>query len=148
MDAGDGASFTGNRVDPVPVPGTSKSVHYRGARNLDATLDELFAHHGLKNATQVIVTGGSAGGLSTFLHLDHVAERVRVYAPLAKVVGKPVCGFFLDHGNDGFDKPNVTYPLRVRVSTRDILRYRYQMLLQIGTRLYFAHDTHTHDPQR
>ena len=26
----------------------------------------------------------------------------------------PVCGFFLDHGNDGFAPPNVTYTLQMQ----------------------------------
>ena len=44
---------------------------------------------------EVIVTGGSAGGLSTFLHLDHIASRVP--NTTARVVGKPNAGFFQDN---------------------------------------------------
>lgn len=42
-----------------------------------------------------MVTGGSAGGLSTFLHTDRAAARV----PKAKHAGAPVVGYFLDHDN-------------------------------------------------
>lgn len=114
MFYGDGASFTGYREQPWPVPGTNASLWFRGIRNLDATLDALFAHYGMDQAELIVLTGGSAGGLSTFLHLDHVAERASVSAPAARVVGEPVCGFFLDHGNDGFAPANVTYPLQMQ----------------------------------
>lgn len=115
MYYGDGASFTGYRADPWPVPGNaSASLYFRGIRNLDATLDALFATYGMDQAELVILTGGSAGGLSTFLHLDHVQERVTQHSPTARVVGEPVCGFFLDHGNDGFAPANVTYTLQMQ----------------------------------
>ncbi len=97
----DGGSFSGNVADPVPVPGRAgRFVHYRGLRNLDATLDYAFEHLGLDRATELVVTGGSAGGLSTFLHLDHIAQRMKLSAPsCALVTGAPVVGYFLDHPN-------------------------------------------------
>eukprot|EP01047_Picozoa_sp_COSAG01_P048819 COSAG01_NODE_4783_length_4747_cov_3.078959_3_plen_340_part_00 len=95
----DGGSFSGNVAEPVPVPGEpGKFVHYRGLRNLDATLEYAFAHLGLGLATEVVVTGGSAGGLSTFLHVDRIAQRVKAGAKDCQVVtAAPVVGFFLDH---------------------------------------------------
>ena len=93
------------------MPGTSSSLYFRGVTNLQSTLDLLFAQYSLGKATQMIVTGGSAGGLSTFLHVDAVAARL---GPAVRTVGKPVCGFFLDHGNDGNQPPNVTYTLEMK----------------------------------
>ena len=92
-----------------------KYVHYKGLRNLDATIDYAFAHLGLEKATEMVVTGqrkpqrpaahpppvqrrrhahrstaptalhlsagGSAGGLSTFLHVDRIAARMQKGAP-------------------------------------------------------------------
>lgn len=104
----------GYREEPWPVPGTNASLYFRGIRNLDASLDALFDNFGMDEAEFVILTGGSAGGLSTFLHLDHVQQRVAARAPNARVVGQPVCGFFLDHGNDGFAPANQTYPLQMQ----------------------------------
>jgi len=89
----DGASFTGYREQPWPVPGTNSTLMFRGIRNLDASLDFLIAKYNINKASLLVLTGGSAGGLSTFLHLDHVAARL----PGVRVVGEPVCGFFLDH---------------------------------------------------
>jgi hypothetical protein len=88
---GDGASFTGFRAAPWPVPGNaSASLFFRGARNLDASLDYLFAKHGLAGSELLVVTGGSAGGLSTFLHLDHIAGRMAAAGSSAVVRGEPV----------------------------------------------------------
>ncbi len=136
---GDGASFSGFRSAPWPVPGTSDSLLFRGIRNLDVTLDYLFANYGLSSAELVILSGGSAGGLSTFLHLDHVAERVREHAPAARVVGQPVCGFFLDlDTNDGNNAPNVTYGAE--------LRYVYSMQNSSGSLSQACQSANPQDP--
>lgn len=121
MPYGDGASFSGFREDPWPVedwppfdnstykvpPGTA--LHFRGIRNLDATIDFLLSM-GMDKATEVRVTGGSAGGLSTFLHMDRIAARVHAVSPHARVTGHPVVGYFLDHDNEAHDEFH-TYPL-------------------------------------
>ena len=59
------------------------------------------AENGLAGATEFVLTGGSAGGLSTFLHADRVAARVKAAAPkidAARIFAAPVVGYFLDHG--------------------------------------------------
>eukprot|EP01079_Euglenida_sp_SAG-EU17-18_P010453 gene10453-9204_t len=75
-------------------------IWFRGIKNFDAVLDFAMAR-GMGGATELVVTGGSAGGLSTFLHTDRAAARVQAVAqgPPAKVVAAPVVGYFLDHGN-------------------------------------------------
>ena len=77
--------------------GTEK-LWFRGIKNLDATV-EWALQHGLGNATELVVTGVSAGGLSSFLHVDRIAARVRGVNPGVRVRGAPVVGFFLDHAN-------------------------------------------------
>ena len=95
----DGASFSGHREDPWPVPGGNATLAFRGLANLDATLADALARLGLKDATELVVSGSSAGGLATFVHADHVVEVVRAAAPkLAKAHAAPVVGYFLDHG--------------------------------------------------
>jgi O-palmitoleoyl-L-serine hydrolase len=116
---GDGASFSGYRADPWPVPGNaSAKLWFRGARNLDASLDYLFSKYNIANTGLLIVTGGSAGGLSTFLHLDHIAARMAAAGSAAVVRGRPVCGFFLDALND---YGNITS------SYHDRIQYIYNM---------------------
>merc|ERR1719478_2036907 len=109
----DGGSFAGYRADPWPVPEDSSSgvpagatVTFRGIKNFDGIID-FAMKHGMTNATEFVLTGGSAGGLSTFLHADRVANRLKAEAPrIKKIRAAPVVGYFLDHDNfkhtDGF----------------------------------------------
>ena len=103
MPYGDGASFSGFRKDPWPVMEDNKKVgelHFRGFTNMVETLSYAFEKLGLAAAENVILTGGSAGGLSTFLHSDYVAERLKLEAPnAAPLKSAPVVGYFLDHPN-------------------------------------------------
>ena len=87
----DGASFSGLRTDTLPARGDPRlRLHFRGLANLDAALDALFALHGLADAKEVLVTGGSAGGMAVFLHADRIAARVRMSAPgVTKLVARP-----------------------------------------------------------
>ena len=84
----DGASFSGFRPEPWAVPGTNSTVTFRGIKNLDATVEWALAH-GLDKATQFVLMGDSAGGLSTFLHADRVIAKVRAASP-AVVAWAPV----------------------------------------------------------
>ncbi|KAL3619109.1 Pectin acetylesterase 8 [Castilleja foliolosa] len=61
----DGASFTGDveAVDPVT------KLYYRGARIFVAVIDDLLAK-GMKNASNAVLSGCSAGGLTSILHCD------------------------------------------------------------------------------
>ena len=67
---------------------------------------------GLDHATELVVTGSSAGGLSTFLHVDRVAEAVRKVEPSIVVKGAPIVGYFLDHADVG--TPNNSYTKRMQ----------------------------------
>ena len=97
----DGASFSGYRAAPWPVPGTkNESLWFRGITNLDATIDWLFTHGGLAGATEVLLKGESAGGLSTFLHADRLGNRIKAGSPkLEKYRANPIVGYFQDHDN-------------------------------------------------
>ena len=88
----DGSSFSGNRDAPL------NGLHYRGRANLDAVFDRLLLprrspHVSLADATQVLITGGSAGGLAVYLHADHIAGRL---PSSIKVKAHADGGFFLD----------------------------------------------------
>ena len=119
----DGASFSGFREEPWPVPNSNSTLTFRGIRNLDAAVDWVAEHAGLADATEFVLTGGSAGGLSTFLHADRVAARVRAVAPRTALVdgtvpastaiyAAPFTGFFLDHGNFHNDSAT-SYPAQM-----------------------------------
>ncbi|XP_061352229.1 pectin acetylesterase 8-like [Gastrolobium bilobum] len=62
----DGSSFTGDveAVDPAT------NLHFRGARVFVAVIEDLLAK-GMKNAKNAILSGCSAGGLTSILQCDH-----------------------------------------------------------------------------
>ena len=88
----DGGSFSGDRQAPEVVDG--QQVWYRGKRNLDAMLAFLQHGYGLNDATEVLLSGGSAGGLSTYLHADYVRSK---FDQSVKFKAAPISGFFLNH---------------------------------------------------
>jgi hypothetical protein len=103
----DGNSFASNRDDPVPVTttdadgtATTSTIYWRGKRLIDATLATLVEKHGLGDASTVLLTGASAGGLAGYLHADYVHEKLQTLAPkMQKYRAAPISGFFLDHDN-------------------------------------------------
>lgn len=95
----DGASVSGDRVDQEP----SSKLWFRGRAILDAEINSILNDRGMNNATDVIVSGCSAGGLATFLHCDHWAAAIdkattkkSMTGTGAKVACMPDSGFFLD----------------------------------------------------
>ena len=102
----DGASFAGYREAPWPVPDSpGQALTFRGIKNFDALMDATLERMG-GTAEELVLTGGSAGGLSTFLHLDRAAKR---FDPKkTRVTGAPVVGYFLDHDDFFKDENNYT----------------------------------------
>lgn len=90
----DGASLSGDRQTPANVSGTT--LHYRGRAILDAEIKSLLFDRGMNEATDVVVSGCSAGGLATFLHCDRWADAIKKASQAAKVACMPDSGFFLD----------------------------------------------------
>ena len=96
----DGASRASNLFPPLVVNGSQ--LWLRGFPILRATLDALLSASpgggapSLADATEVIVGGGSAGGLAATLHVDYVADRLRAAGSRARVVGVSTDGFFVD----------------------------------------------------
>jgi hypothetical protein len=87
----DGTSQTSDLVAPLVVNGTA--LHLRGRALLDAHLLELdFSFNFTASATEVIVGGTSAGGLSVHLHAPLLAARL----PRARVVAVPDAGWWWD----------------------------------------------------
>lgn len=60
----DGTSFSGNNPDPVVVDGTS--LYFRGKLIMDQIMETLLKDFGLDKAKEIVLTGCSAGGLSTY----------------------------------------------------------------------------------
>ncbi|CAL5197340.1 unnamed protein product [Lathyrus oleraceus] len=84
----DGSSFTGDveAVDPAT------NLHYRGGRIFVAVIEDLLAK-GMKNAKNAILSGCSAGGLTSILQCD----RFRTLLPAAaKVKCVSDAGYFIN----------------------------------------------------
>jgi hypothetical protein len=64
-------------------------LFFSGRWIVKATLDYLSATHDLKSATEVILSGNSAGGFGVYSNVDFLQE----YLPRAKVLGAPIAGY-------------------------------------------------------
>ncbi len=88
----DGQSFSGAAIEPtmITVGGELKPLWFRGHANFQSSIDYLIKHAGLGSATEVGLTGNSAGGLATYFHADELTELL----PNARVWAAPDSGFF------------------------------------------------------
>lgn len=94
----DGSSWLADVSSPVAVG--NETIYLRGRAILDALLAELeVREHMLSTATEVLLSGTSAGGLAAFLHGSYV--RSRLAAPGARLVSVPDAGYFMDHAAMG-----------------------------------------------
>jgi len=96
----DGNSFSGNRDTTVAVD--DQTLHFKGHGILDAVLTDLFATETIKDATDVLLTGCSAGGLSAYLHSDYVGSW---FKDTTKYGVAPVSGMFQMQRSNVNDEP-------------------------------------------
>ena len=99
----DGSSQVSDVTEPIAVG--KRTIFYRGARIHRATVETLLAVEGLSAATDVVLSGGSAGGLATFLHADSWRDAILASSPNAKVVAVPDSGFFLNYNASAHRAP-------------------------------------------
>jgi len=92
----DGASFSGQNYTTTIFNNTQ--LYYRGHLILKSIFDDLFNNRGLNQSTQVVISGCSAGGLATYLHVDWWNSRL---PRTTRVVGLPDSGFFFDMNANG-----------------------------------------------
>lgn len=86
----DGAYFSGERAEPLVYE--NQTLFYHGRWITEAVISDL-AGLGLGGATDVVVSGCSAGAIRVFAHLD----ALRGLLPAgARVTGLPDSGFYLD----------------------------------------------------
>jgi len=88
----DGGVFAGNRTEPL-ITRSGKTVYLRGRRILELVIDTLKEERfGMSAATEVLLTGGSAGGWATFMHADYVRERLP--ASITKLRAAPMSAWW------------------------------------------------------
>ena len=68
---------------PTPTP---RKFMFRGAVIFSTILMELLSHHGLNNATEVIMAGQSAGGVGVMNHLQFVSSVLPANCKLSSVL--------------------------------------------------------------
>ena len=78
--------WSGRRTSASPE---TYGYYFSGHLIFQAVLESLEATHDLRGASEIILTGTSAGGFGVYTNLDYVAQRY----PSAKVVGAPIAGF-------------------------------------------------------
>jgi hypothetical protein len=90
----DGGSFTGNNITRYD----DKDLYFRGKENLKAVKNSLVSR-GLSNATDIVISGCSAGGLAVYLHLDWWRDTIAAYDSSIRVTGLAIDGYFLDRND-------------------------------------------------
>ena len=90
----DGAYYSGGRREPLSFNGSS--IFFSGSWITEAVITDLSTRHGLGDATDVVLSGCSAGAIRIFAHVDQLASRVRAVASGARVVGFADSGFYMD----------------------------------------------------
>ncbi|EDQ88996.1 uncharacterized protein MONBRDRAFT_25774 [Monosiga brevicollis MX1] len=78
---------SGQRAQPSDE---SWGIIFAGKLIVDAIIEDLEANHGLTEATEIILSGDSAGGLGTWYHLNDLVDRY----PQASVYNVPIAGFY------------------------------------------------------
>ncbi|CAI5981420.1 unnamed protein product, partial [Closterium sp. NIES-65] len=73
----DGASFIGNVDEPIRDHEGKPQIYMRGRRVFNAILSHLLAHHSMRSASHILLSGCSAGGLAALLLCDSLADRMR-----------------------------------------------------------------------
>ena len=96
-----GTSFSGYRSEPVIDPESGGKIFFGGGYQLEAIYGMLTRRNsfGMNNASDVVVSGSSAGGLAVFLHIDFIANLIRYHqirGNKPKIVGVPDAGYFMD----------------------------------------------------
>jgi len=92
----DGANFQGYLEDPVEYNGTK--LWFRGFNNTLSVFEYARMHLGLFDASEVILTGTSSGGVAAMIWIQYLAA---YYLPSSvKLVGLPDGGLFIDFYNE------------------------------------------------
>jgi hypothetical protein len=82
-----GDLWSGTVTKPSP---TTFNFYFSGHLNLAAVLDYLTENHELGSASNVILSGASAGGIGTFNNIDFVTKKLS----WARVDGNPWAGWY------------------------------------------------------
>ena len=88
----DGSLHQGYRINPISYKNTS--LYFRGASNTRAVFSWLIKNKNYANAEKVIISGGSAGAIASYLWGNYAASKV---TNPNNVVIVPDSGIFLQY---------------------------------------------------
>lgn len=95
----DGGSFSGRKKDPYVFSknGVKRNLYFKGHFILNAVYDMFLSDHNMNRASDVVISGSSAGGLAVILNLDFLANKIKARSSASPVVvGVSDGGFFMD----------------------------------------------------
>ena len=105
----DGSSFSSRKLEAVPVTSGADEkgeggvvhegqfVHYKGHYILDAVYDMFLVRHDMAQASEVVISGSSAGGLAVLNHIDYLKHKIHTRSRTKPVVvGIVDGGYFMD----------------------------------------------------
>uniref|UniRef100_A0A6B2L7Z4 Pectin acetylesterase n=1 Tax=Arcella intermedia TaxID=1963864 RepID=A0A6B2L7Z4_9EUKA len=137
----DGGSFSGNNQTLSDYQG--HSLMFRGYRNLQAYWIDLALKFDLQLGKEFVVSGCSAGGLATYLHVDWWAGKL---PQGSKVVGVPDSGYFLDYDSKNGPKysTDMKWVFSIMNSTEGVNRNCIKANTQQPALCFFAEHTVPH----
>ncbi|CAK0893573.1 unnamed protein product, partial [Prorocentrum cordatum] len=89
----DGTLFLSSLDEPMQLPGGG-ALYFRGRDNAFAVVDALLERHGMDSASEVVISGCSAGGVAAVLLADALRRRVEERAR----AGRPFVAVLSDSG--------------------------------------------------
>jgi O-palmitoleoyl-L-serine hydrolase len=104
-----------------------KMLHFKGKSIRDAIVNNLFHLHAMSEATDVLVSGCSAGGLAVLFGIDQIASIIKERAPLARIRGMVDSGFFLEHSHGRRDYDRRAFAYQEALTPNEELDYAYSM---------------------
>ena len=83
-------------------------MYFRGKRIIDAVINNLEKRNGiLTNGTDIVFSGGSAGGLTTILHTNYIVEKYFNNSSNMNIASLVNVGYFID--SNGVDHGESNY---------------------------------------
>lgn len=101
----DGGSYAGRVEEAVPVSTdvNSPAIYFRGSYILDGLYETFLTSEkvGMTSASEIIISGTSAGGLAVFIHADYLVNKIsqsfnNLKREIPRIVALPDAGFFMD----------------------------------------------------
>eukprot|EP01083_Nonionella_stella_P009668 27722_1 len=88
----DGSSFTGNNLTVYSYKG--QNLYFRGHHNLKQGMTLLYDNYGLHNASDVVLSGCSAGGMAVYLNNDYIFKTFVNQKAKSRFLSIAQSGFF------------------------------------------------------